>query len=94
MTPSEQAGAPNLLEVGTIVRPHGLAGEVVVSLVSNRLERVQAGSRLVARLAGGAGERTLVIESSRPFQQRHLVHISGISTREQAEQVRDAVLLA
>jgi 16S rRNA processing protein RimM len=83
-----------LLEIGTIVRPHGLLGEVVVDLVSNRLERIDAGSRLVAELSGGAGERTLVVESSRPFQHRHLVRFEQIASRETAEAVRGAVLKA
>lgn len=37
---------PDRLEVGRIVRPHGLAGQVVVELVTNRLERVAPGASL------------------------------------------------
>jgi len=38
-----------LLEVGQVVKPHGLQGEVVVHLVTNRLERLAPGSRLACR---------------------------------------------
>ncbi len=49
-----------LLEVGFIARPHGIRGEVVVSLVTNRLERLAPGSRL--RLGG----QRLPLGGSRP----------------------------
>jgi 16S rRNA processing protein RimM len=39
-----RAGAEGLLEVGRVGKAHGLAGELVVSLVSNRPERVAVGS--------------------------------------------------
>jgi len=35
-----------LLEVGRIARPHGLAGEVVVALTTNRTERLAPGAEL------------------------------------------------
>ena len=35
-----------LLEVGRVVKPHGLRGDVVVELVTNREERVAAGAVL------------------------------------------------
>ena len=35
-----------LLEVGRIVKPHGIRGEVIVHLVSNRPERLDPGSVL------------------------------------------------
>ncbi|MDQ3945558.1 MAG: ribosome maturation factor RimM [Actinomycetota bacterium] len=39
---------PPLLEVGRIVRAHGIRGEVVVEAVSNRPERFATGSELAA----------------------------------------------
>lgn len=84
---------PELLEVGTVVRPHGLRGEVVVSLVTNRLERVEPGTRLDTVLADGT-ETELEIVASRPFQGRHLVYFAGVSTREAAESLRAATLRA
>jgi len=48
---------PRTLEVGFVVKPHGLRGEVVVHLVTNRLERLDPGTVLAcARPAlGGKG---------------------------------------
>ena len=38
-----------MLEVGLISRPHGLRGDVVVLMISNRLERVASGSVLTVK---------------------------------------------
>lgn len=83
---------PGLLEIGTVVRPHGLRGEVVVALVSNRPERLAPGSRLEAEL--GADRRSLEVVAARPFQQRHLVCFAGVEDRDGAEALRGARLLA
>lgn len=78
----------DLLEVGRITKAHGLRGEVVVLLSSDRLERVAPGS--VLQSAAG----TLTVAASRPHQDRHIVAFEGVSTREQAEALRSTVLLA
>jgi 16S rRNA processing protein RimM len=92
----EPASSDELLEVGHVVKAHGLRGEVVVRLVTNRLDRLAAGQRLAVRRAGGptAPDAELVVTSSRPFQHRHLVWFDGISTREDADALRGAALLA
>ena len=77
-----------LLEIGRVVRPHGLRGEVVVELVTNRSDRLTPDTVI----AGPRGP--LRIRASRPFQERHLVQFEGVDTREQAEQLRDFVLRA
>lgn len=81
-----------LLEVGWIVRPHGLRGEVVVSLVTNRLERLEPGSRLTAMGAGAS--RELEVVRARPQQHRFLVVFAGVESREEAEALRDLALHA
>jgi 16S rRNA processing protein RimM len=82
-----------LLEIGRIIRPHGLAGEVVVALVTNRRDRLATGSILVG--ASGEGvERELEIVRSRPQQDRYLVVFAGVANRDQAEQLRGFVLRA
>ena len=43
-----------LLEVGRVARPHGLSGEVVVRLVTNRTERLAPGTELTCYLAAGS----------------------------------------
>lgn len=76
------------LEVGRITRAHGLKGEVVVVLGTNRVERVAVGAEL------HAGERVLVVEASKPFQDRWIVRFVGVGTREEAEALRGTVLTA
>jgi 16S rRNA processing protein RimM len=77
-----------LLEVGRIVKPHGLRGEVVVTLVSNRSERHAVGSVLV----GDQGD--LRVESARPFGANWLMTFAGVTSRQQAEALRATVLRA
>ena len=77
-----------LLEIGRVIRPHGLRGEVVVELITNRSDRLTPGTVFV----GPRGP--LTISSSRPFQLRHLVQFEGVHTREQAEDIRNLVLRA
>jgi 16S rRNA processing protein RimM len=72
------------LEVGRIVKAHGLGGEVVVELVTNRTERVASGSVL----------SDLVIQRSRPFGDRWIVQFEGVTDREGAEHLRGTVLCA
>ncbi|MCK4177939.1 ribosome maturation factor RimM [Aciditerrimonas ferrireducens] len=81
-----------------MVRAHGLRGEVVVELWSNRPERRQPGAELIARLPDH--ERPLVVLASRPFGpgaqdpvSRWLVRFETVSDRTAAEALRGAVLL-
>ena len=71
--------AEQLLEIGNIGRAHGTSGEVVVRLITNRLERLDPGSRLGTSL----GE--LVDQASRPHQDRWLVRFEGVTNRSEAE---------
>ena len=71
-----------------MVRPHGLRGEVVVDLVTNRTERVAPGSVL----STPSGELRVVRAS--PHQQRWIVAFDGVSDRDGAEALRGAVLSA
>jgi 16S rRNA processing protein RimM len=75
-----------LLEVGRVGKAHGLAGELVVTLVSNRSERVEVGSVFLTDV----GE--LRIEAARPFGGNWLMRFAGVGTREQAEALRSTVL--
>jgi 16S rRNA processing protein RimM len=74
------------LVVGTIDRPHGLAGAVVVTLVSDQLERVAPGSVLET----DAGE--LTVRTSRPLKHRFVVVFEGVDTLEGAESLRGTEL--
>jgi 16S rRNA processing protein RimM len=82
-----------LLEVGRVVRPHGLHGQVVVELWTNRPERMAVGSRLVGpeQELAVTGSASLGSTSSRA---RWLVSFDGVDTREKAEDLRGLVLRA
>lgn len=75
-----------MLEVGRITKVHGLRGEVVVLLTSDRTERLDTGSELDAE------GRTLVVASARPHADRWLVRFEGVERREDAEPLRGLVL--
>lgn len=80
--------APERLEVGSIGRPHGIHGEVIVRLTTDRTERVEAGTTLFA------GDRPVVIIRSRPHQRGWIVAFEGLRHRDQAEELRGATLFA
>ncbi len=77
-----------MLDVGRIARSHGLRGEVVVVLTSNRVERVAPGSILFA------GDRALTVATSRPHKTGHIVVFAGVDGREQADLLKGQVLQA
>lgn len=83
-----------LLEVGRIVRPHGLKGEVVVSLSTNFLQRLEPGSVLAAERGPEEPPHELEVRSARPHQGRYLVFFAGVSSLEEAEALRGSRLLA
>jgi 16S rRNA processing protein RimM len=83
-----------LLEIGRIGRPHGLGGEVAVDLVTNRTERLDPGSKLVARLRSGREEMTLTVIRSKAHSGRYLVTFDGVVDRTGAERLTNATLLA
>jgi 16S rRNA processing protein RimM len=87
-TSADRPPRPELLEVGRITKAHGLRGEVIVFLSSDRTERVAVGSEL------DSDRGPLVVTASRRHQDRWLVTFAGISTREAAEAVRGTVLRA
>jgi 16S rRNA processing protein RimM len=77
-----------LREVGRIGRAHGVRGDVYVLLITDRVERLAAGARLLA------GSQWLTVVESRQQQQRWLVHFDGVDDRTAAEKLTNHVLLA
>ena len=79
----------DLLEIGEVVKPHGLRGEVVVRLITNHPE---------ARFAPGAvldsDGGDLEVLAGRPHQGRWLVLFAGVADRNAAERLRGRVLRA
>ena len=82
------ASSPRLLEIGRIGRPHGTSGEVAVTLVSNRPERVAPGAALLTE------QGPLRVLKARPHKGRHLVAFEGVADRGAAEALRGLVLRA
>lgn len=78
----------DMLEVGRIVRAHGLRGEVLVDLISDRTERLAAG----AVLATSRGD--LTVEASRAHSGRWIVQFAGIGDRTAAEAWHGVALMA
>lgn len=92
-TSPTNASVAELLEVGRVVRPHGLKGQVVVELWTNRRERVLPG----AALQGPTG--VLRVVRSSPLapsggRERWLVAFEGVEDRTSAENLRGALLRA
>ena len=73
------SGAPaERLEIGRIGRPHGVRGEVMVTLTTDRAERVAPGTQW------WVDDREMVVEASRPHQGRYIVRLSGLDDRDAA----------
>lgn len=77
------------LEVGRVHKAHGLKGDVVVSLTTDRTERVEPGS--VLHVDGI--ERTVARSTTQP-PDRWIVGFTGVTDRNAAEALRGAVLTA
>ena len=78
-----------MLEVGRIVKAHGIRGEVIVDLISNRPDlRLAPGSVLTSN----RGE--LEVLTATPHQGRWIVAFRGIEDRNAAETYRELVLSA
>jgi 16S rRNA processing protein RimM len=78
-----------LLEVGRVARAHGVRGELLLAFTTDLIaERTATGAVL---MIGGA---SYLVESARPHKQHHLVHLSGVRSREDAEALRGLPILA
>jgi 16S rRNA processing protein RimM len=78
----------DLREVGRIGRAHGVKGHVYVTLLTDRVERLAPGARLLA------GSQWLTVADSRAQQQRWLVQFDGIDDRTSAEKLTNSTLMA
>jgi 16S rRNA processing protein RimM len=80
---------PPVLEVGRIVKAHGIRGEVIVDLVTNRPDlRMAPGSVLTSNRG------PLEVLTATPHQGRWIVAFRGIEDRNAAETYRALVLSA
>jgi 16S rRNA processing protein RimM len=78
--------ATRRLAVGRIDRAHGLRGELVVTLTSNRLERVAVGALLYT------DDEVLTVESAQPHLGRFIVRFVGVGAIVDADRLHGAPL--
>lgn len=76
------------LEVGRIIKSHGLRGLVIVGLSTDREERLAVGSELET------DRGPLTVVTAHPHQDRWLVQFAGVTTREAADALRGTTLRA
>lgn len=77
-----------MLEIGRITRPHGVRGDVLVSLTTNRAERLKKGAVLAS------GDREFVVRASRSHKGGWIVDFEGVGDRNAAEALSGTVLYA
>ena len=88
--PDRPDGPPEgLLEIGRLGRAHGVKGGLVVTLVTDRLERVRPG----ARLHDGRVWRTVAASRALP-QGKWMVQFDGVADRTAAEALAGRTLWA
>lgn len=81
-----------LLEVGRIGKPHGVRGDLFLTLTSDVEERHTPGA--VFTVADGQGFRELTVTTSRLQNGRWVVHFEGIDDRNDAEKLTNKFLYA
>lgn len=78
-----------MLEVGRIAKAHGIKGEVLVDLSTDRVERVAVGSVLSTKFG-----QELVVKESTPHLGKWIVRFDGVGSRTEAEALHGLVLFA
>ncbi len=81
-----------MLEIGFVARAHGLRGDVIVELTTNRDERVLAGT--VLRRRSGGDLRILESSPMGGARRRWIVTFEGVVDRAGADGLRGEQLLA
>jgi 16S rRNA processing protein RimM len=79
------------IEAGSLVKPHGVKGEVIAELALDLCDFVV--EELALRVTDSAGEEhTLEIERTRDHKGRKIIKFKGVETPEQAETLRGCVV--
>jgi len=76
------------VEAGVIMRPHGIAGEVVVDFKTDLLELVSKTMTLRTTRVNDDEELPLVVERVRKHKGRLIIAFKGRKTREDADELR------
>jgi 16S rRNA processing protein RimM len=80
------------VEVGSVVRAHGVRGDVLVYPLTDRPERFAPGATLTLVGRDGARRKLTVRASERPAPERVVVAFEGVADRDAAEALRGARL--
>lgn len=80
------------VEVGVIARPHGVRGELRVSLHNKDSKVLFAVDEVLVRLPDGT-EHEVSVDAARPADQAVLMRLHSIDGRDRAEQIRGSRVL-
>lgn len=78
----------NWVVLGSVVRPRGVRGEVVVELLTNSATRFVEVGEVSAVPPNGSGIRLLQVEKAWPHQERAVVKFAGVDSMDEAEKLR------
>jgi len=79
--------------VGRVVKPHGVRGELLVDVSTDSADlRFAPGAVLFVTSRDGSVSRTLTVTAARPHSGKFLVTFDGVTGRDAADELRNAVL--
>lgn len=87
-TGSPGTGEPEFLAVGTLLRPHGIQGDLVMNLLTDFPERLRPGKTIFA----GEAHLALQIMHTRPHGKSLIIKFKGIDDREMAIRYRGQIV--
>ena len=91
MQSESDTAADRWVEVGLVARPHGVQGELRVSLHNKESEVLFHVDEVLVRLANG-DEHEVSVDGVRPADQAVLLRLHSIGDRDRAEELRGAKL--
>lgn len=89
--PAQSAPGPRLVELGKIVKPHGLKGAVKALIWSGSDENLNLGSMLFVFLEDGT-RRELTLRQVAPLGNCFQLQFDGVDSPEKAERLRNGTL--
>lgn len=78
-------------QIGAVIKPHGVRGEVKIFPMTDDLNRFRELTAVIIQKKNGA-EDTLEVESARFFKNTVILKLSGINQMDEAEQLRGSAL--
>jgi 16S rRNA processing protein RimM len=87
-TGSPSSGEPEFLAVGTLIRPHGIKGDLVMNVLTDFPERLRPGRTVYI----GEEHQPFQITNARPHGKTLMIKFKEIDVREQAADYRGKVV--